>query len=101
METLKAVGEGESSKFFFPLELTKLVDGISQYMGSAATIPDRPISSLKDVEKNIGNPDDILGPIPKAAEIRAQMEDLDRLMDSELKETNKLAQNPRSVETVE
>jgi regulator of protease activity HflC (stomatin/prohibitin superfamily) len=101
METLKAVGEGESTKFFFPIELTKLVDGISQYMGSAQTIPDRPISSLKDVEKNIGNPDDILGPIPKAEAIRAQMEDLDRMMDSEIKETNKLAQNPRASDSNE
>jgi len=101
METLKSVGEGESSKFFFPLELTKLVDGISQYMGSASTIPERSITDMKDVSKNIGNPDDILGPIPKAAEIRAQMEDLDKLMDSEIKETNKMAQNPRATENIE
>ena len=101
METLKSVGEGESSKFFFPIELTKLVDGISQYMGSASAIPERSISEMKDVAKNIGSPDDILGPIPKAAEIRAQMEDLDKLMDSEIKETNKMAQNPRSVDSTE
>jgi regulator of protease activity HflC (stomatin/prohibitin superfamily) len=101
METLKSVGEGASSKFFFPIELTKLVDGISQYMGAAATVPDRAISEMKDVRSYIGDPDEILGPIPKAAEIRAQMEDLDKLMDSEIKETNKMAQNPRSIENAE
>jgi len=101
METLKSVGQGESSKFFFPLELTKLVDGIAQYMGAASTIPERSIADLKDVEKNLGDPDDILGPIPKAQEIRAQMEDLDRLMDSELKETSDLAKNTRGNETVQ
>ncbi|MCL1904672.1 MAG: SPFH domain-containing protein [Methanomassiliicoccaceae archaeon] len=98
METLKSVGEGQSSKFFFPLELTKLVDGISQYMGSAATIPERSISELKDVESSVGNPDDILGPIPKAAEIREQMATLDKMMDQEMKETKDLAQNPRAIE---
>jgi regulator of protease activity HflC (stomatin/prohibitin superfamily) len=96
METLKSVGEGESSKFFFPLELTRLVDGIAQYMGAAATVPERSIADLKDVEKNLGDPDEILGPIPKAQEIRSQMEDLDRLMDNELKETSDLAKNTRA-----
>ena len=101
METLKSVGEGQSSKFFFPLELTKLVDGISQYMGSASTIPERSISELKDVESNIGDPDEILGPIPKAEEIRLQMETLDKMMDAEMKETNSIAQNPRAAENQE
>jgi len=101
METLKAVGEGESTKFFFPLELTKLVDGISQYMGSASTIPERSIAEMKDVETGIGDPDDILGPIPKAEEIRLQMENLDKMMDAEMKETNNLAQNPRREESSE
>ena len=101
METLKKVGEGESSKFFFPIELTKLVDGISQYMGTAANIPERSVSDLKDVSKNIGDPDDILGPIPKITEIREQMDSLDRQMSAELKETNSIAQNPRDKEKAE
>jgi regulator of protease activity HflC (stomatin/prohibitin superfamily) len=101
METLKSVGEGESTKFFFPLELTKLVDGISQFMGSAATIPERSISELKDVRNDLGDPDDILGPIPKAADIRMQMENLDKIMDAEMKETKDLAQNPRSADSTE
>jgi hypothetical protein len=98
METLKAVGEGESTKFFFPLELTKLVEGISQYMGNASTIPERSIAEMKDVERNLGNPDDILGPIPKAEEIKIQMDKLDKIMDEEMKETNSIAQNPRTAD---
>jgi len=101
METLKSVGQGESTKFFFPLELTKLVDGISQYMGSAATVPERSISELKDVECNIGDPDEILGPIPRAEEIREQMANLDKIMDAEMKETKDIAQNPRTSENTE
>jgi regulator of protease activity HflC (stomatin/prohibitin superfamily) len=101
METLKSVGQGESTKFFFPLELTKLVDGISQYMGTASTIPERSLSELKDVASDIGNPDDILGPIPRAEEIREQISVLDKIMDAEMKETKDIAQNPRSAENIE
>ena len=100
METLKVVGEGESTKFFFPLELTKLVDGISQYMGAAANIPERAVSELKDLRSSIGDPDEILGPIPKTSEIKEEMEHLDRLMDAEMKETNSLMHSPKSVEDV-
>jgi len=101
METLKSVGEGASTKFFFPIELTKLVDGISQYMGTASTIPERALSEISDVRENIGDPDDILGPIPKAAELREQMAHLDKIMDAEMKETQNLAQNPRANENAE
>ncbi|MCL2143339.1 MAG: SPFH domain-containing protein [Methanomassiliicoccaceae archaeon] len=95
METLKSVGEGESTKFFFPIELTKLVEGVSQYMGAASTIPERGISEISDVKANIGDPDDILGPIPKAAELKEQIATLDKIMDAEMKETKDIAQNPR------
>jgi regulator of protease activity HflC (stomatin/prohibitin superfamily) len=70
METLKSVGQGESSKIFFPMEVTRLMEGISEYVGTAKGVPDRPVSSLKDIEKAFGDIDDILGPIPKEAEIK-------------------------------
>ena len=64
MQTLQEVGKGESSKIFFPMELTRLVDGISDYMGTAARVPDRPVSDMSDIESAVGKADDILGPIP-------------------------------------
>lgn len=87
METIKEVGKGESSKFFFPLELTKLVEGISEYMGASATVPDRPVNNMKDIVDNIGNIDDILGPIPKPGELKKQMENHDKIMDDDIEET--------------
>ncbi|MCL2785690.1 MAG: SPFH domain-containing protein [Methanomassiliicoccaceae archaeon] len=101
METLKSVGEGESTKFFFPIELTKIVEGVSQYLGNAATIPERSIADIKDIQSGLGDPDAILGPIPKVEEIRKQMENIDKLMDAEIQQTNSLAQNPRTVENQE
>jgi regulator of protease activity HflC (stomatin/prohibitin superfamily) len=96
METLKSVGEGESSKFFFPIELTKLVDGISQYMGAGTGIPERAVSDRRDIEEAVGTADEILGPIPSAAEIKKQIEDLDALMDEERKESEKLVRSSSS-----
>lgn len=74
MQTLQEVGKGESSKFFFPMELTKLVEGVSEYIGSANNVPDREISDTDSIRKAVGDPDDILGPIPSAEEIRRETE---------------------------
>ncbi len=90
MDTLKKVGEGESSKIFFPMELTRLVDGISDYVGSAAKVPDRAVSSAKDIQKTFGDTDEILGPIPKPEEIQAEAERLDAMMNEELEESTGL-----------
>ena len=74
MQTLQEVGKGESSKFFFPMELTKLVEGISEYMGSANNVPDREVSDTESIRQAVGDPDDILGPIPSVEEIRKETE---------------------------
>ena len=77
MQTLQKVGEGDSSKIFFPMELTRLVDGISDYVGSASRVPDRPVSDMSDLEKAGGKADDVLGPIPKPEEIKAETDSFD------------------------
>ncbi|MCL2296477.1 MAG: SPFH domain-containing protein [Methanomassiliicoccaceae archaeon] len=91
METMKSVGQGQSSKIFFPMEVTRLMEGISEYVGSASNVPDRPVSSIKDIEKAFGNVDDILGPIPKEDEIRDRLARADRAATAELAETADIA----------
>ena len=87
MDTLKSLGDGQASKIFFPIEVTKIVEGLSQYMGTGAAIPDREVANIADIEAAVGKADDILGPIPSPAEIRAQMEEVDRKIDDEKKES--------------
>lgn len=84
MQTLQEVGKGESSKFFFPMELTRLVEGVSDYIGSANKVPDRQVSDIEDVKNSIGDPDDILGPIPKPEELKSEK---DKFRDETLTET--------------
>ncbi len=72
MQTLQKVGEGDSSKIFFPIEVTKMIEGVSEYMGTAKNVPDREVSDTDSIRKAVGNPDDILGPIPTIEEMSAE-----------------------------
>lgn len=74
MQTLEKVGEGESSKIFFPIELTKLVQGVSDYIGTASGVPDRPVSDMGDLERAMGRAEDVLGPIPTVEELKEETE---------------------------
>jgi len=91
METMKSVGQGPSSKIFFPMEVTRLMEGISDYVGTAKNVPDRPVSSIKDMEKIFGDVDDILGPIPKDDEIKDRLAKADKMASSDLAETTDIA----------
>ena len=90
METLKSVGDGQSSKIYFPMELTKIVDGISSYMGASNEVPERQIADRADIEEAVGRPEDVLGPIPSPEEIRMAIEgksDSAKVAEEELKKS--------------
>ena len=89
MQTLQEVGKGESSKFFFPMELTKLVEGVSEYIGSANNVPDREVSDTESIRQAVGDPDDILGPIPSVEEIKRETESVKDLR-KEIDEVDKI-----------
>jgi Membrane protease subunits, stomatin/prohibitin homologs len=93
METIKSVGQGESSKIFFPMEVTKLVDGISQYMGTSSNVPDRAVSNVGDLDETVGTADDVLGKIPKEEEIRARLAKVDKIVNDEIAETADITNN--------
>ena len=92
LDTLKAVGEGESTKFILPFELTKLVEGVTEYIGTGRTVPEREISNIGEIEKIVGKADDILGPIPTADQIKGEMDKLNKIVQDELKESKKIAE---------
>lgn len=84
MDTIKSVSDGQASKIYFPLELTKIVDGISEYMGSTKKVEDREVSDIQGITAAVGNPDDILGPIPTQADIKAQTAAFDKAIQEEV-----------------
>lgn len=92
MQTLQEVGKGESSKIFFPMEVTKLVNGISEYIGATNAVPDRAVSDISDVEKNIGSVEDILGKIPDPESLHESSGD-EIVADTEVAEQEKIAED--------
>jgi len=97
MQTLQEVGKGESSKIFFPMELTRLVDGISDYMGTAARVPDRPVSDMSDIESAVGKADDVLGPIPSLEGIKQDTEKVDRQVRQDMDDVDEvISRGPRA-----
>ena len=93
MDTLKTIGNGQASKVFFPLEVTKIVDSLSQYMGTGTSIPDREVANIADIEAAVGKADDVLGPIPSPAEIKSQLEEVDKKIDDEKKESESVLES--------
>ncbi len=71
LDTMKALGNGQATKIIFPFELTKLVEGASQYLGISRETPARQITDMAALEKAVGKADEILGPIPTAEELQA------------------------------
>jgi len=80
LEAVKKLGEGQSTKIVLPFEVTRLVEGISDYVGAGKQVPEREISKPEELEKFVGKADDILGPIPTMAELRADMKKLEEDM---------------------
>jgi regulator of protease activity HflC (stomatin/prohibitin superfamily) len=94
LDTIKALGNGQSTKFIFPMELTRLVEGVSEYLGSSRLVPDRAISSMEEIERSVGKADDVLGPIPKPDELRRDLRSLEEVMEKEKAEMEQIA-DPR------
>lgn len=96
MQTLQKVGEGESSKIFFPMEVTRLVEGISDYIGTARNVPDREVSDVDGIRNAVGDPDDILGPIPSREEIESETSKLDEMVREEMGEVDEVLKEPKT-----
>ncbi|MCJ7517745.1 MAG: SPFH/Band 7/PHB domain protein, partial [Methanomassiliicoccales archaeon] len=80
LETMKALGAGPATKFIFPFELTKVVEGISEYLGVGRQTPAREVTRMEDVEKAVGTADVVLGPIPTPEELRRDLRSLEESM---------------------
>jgi regulator of protease activity HflC (stomatin/prohibitin superfamily) len=74
LDSLKELGAGPATKFVIPFEISKLLEGASEYVGYSKKVGDRELSSIKDLESALGKTDDILGPIPTAKEMAAEIE---------------------------
>ncbi|MFZ1024415.1 MAG: SPFH domain-containing protein [Thermoplasmata archaeon] len=77
LDTVTAVGNGQATKILFPFEFSRLMEGASEYLGTSRTVPDRPLNSLDDLQKQIGSMDNVLGPIPQQEELLTEIKSIE------------------------
>ncbi|TQS82226.1 SPFH domain-containing protein [Candidatus Methanomassiliicoccus intestinalis] len=83
LETMQSLGQGQSTKWIIPFEITSIMEGISDYLGSGKNTPAREISDVESIEKAVGKPEDILGPIPSIEELRVDLKNLEASIEQE------------------
>jgi regulator of protease activity HflC (stomatin/prohibitin superfamily) len=92
LDTLALMSNGQATKIIFPFEISKLIEGASQFIGAGTKIPDRPVSSSAELEKLIGKADDVLGPIPSAQELKDEIMTLEKEMQKETLQAEAMVQ---------
>ncbi|MBU0684361.1 MAG: SPFH/Band 7/PHB domain protein [Candidatus Thermoplasmatota archaeon] len=95
LETLKSLGNGQATKIIFPFELTKLVEGVSEYLGIGRQTPAREVSKPEEIERVVGKADAILGPIPTPEELHQGLKKLEKAMEDEKIEAEEIAEITR------
>ncbi len=95
LDAFKALGLSPSTKYILPFELTKLAEGVSEYLGTGRTVPEREISKTEEVEKVVGKADDILGPIPRPEDLRRDLSTIEEEMKQETKEVENITASGR------
>ncbi len=91
LDTLAAMADGKATKIIFPFEITKLMEGAAEFMGASRAIPDRPLSSVADLDRLVGPVDKIIGEIPTPEQIREQLKEIEEDIAKEAKESISLA----------
>jgi len=91
LDTMRAIGDGQATKIIFPFELTKLIEGASEYLGVGRLTPQREITKPEDIERLVGKADDILGPIPTSEELHAGLKQLEKAMEADRIEAEEIA----------
>ena len=78
LEAFKKMGDGQATKIIFPFELSRLAEGISEYLGVGRQTPPRDIAKAEEIEKLVGKAEIILGEIPTSEQIREELRTLSR-----------------------
>lgn len=91
IDAVKSLGDGQATKIIFPFELTRLIEGASDYIGVGRKTPEVTPTSYEDLEKMLGKAEDILGEIPKPGEIRKQLETIEKELERETEQAEAIA----------
>ncbi|MEW5761320.1 MAG: SPFH domain-containing protein, partial [Candidatus Thermoplasmatota archaeon] len=91
LDTLAQMSNGQATKIIFPFEISKLVEGASEFIGAGRKIPDRIPMEYKQLETLLGRAEEVLGPIPKPEELKRELETIEEQMEREAVQAEELA----------
>lgn len=92
IDAVKGLADGKATKIIFPFELTRLIEGASDYIGVARKTPEVTSSTYSELEEMVGKSEDVLGEIPKPGEIRKQLETIEKELEREVEQSEKEAE---------
>jgi regulator of protease activity HflC (stomatin/prohibitin superfamily) len=91
IDAVRSLGNGQATKIIFPFELTKLIEGASDYIGVSRKTPESTHTSYADLENMVGKAEDVLGEIPKPGEIKKQLETIEKELEKDVLEAEEIA----------
>ncbi len=77
LDTVSNMAAGQATKILFPFEFSRLMEGAADYLGAGRTVQERTLSNIDELEKRLGSIDDVLGPIPKQAELSSEIQSIE------------------------
>jgi regulator of protease activity HflC (stomatin/prohibitin superfamily) len=83
LDTATEMANGQATKILFPFEFTRILEGASEYLGVGRAVPERSINSMADLTRTIGNPEDVLGPIPRQEELMTEVQQIEEELKAE------------------
>ncbi len=83
LDTLKDMAEGEATKILFPFEVSRLMEGASNYLGASREVPSREPTEIDSLEEIVGQADDILGEIPGRDEMKQKIDKIEKKVKEE------------------
>jgi regulator of protease activity HflC (stomatin/prohibitin superfamily) len=85
LDTLSIMANGKATKIIFPFEVSKLLEGASDFIGAGRQTPKSTTSDYSELEARIGKADRILGPIPAAGEMQKEIKQEIRSIEQQVK----------------
>lgn len=76
LEALKSVGNGQATKIIFPFELSRLMEGASDYIGVSRKVPEREVTDQASLEHVLGPATDLLGQVPSVEEMAEELKEI-------------------------
>jgi regulator of protease activity HflC (stomatin/prohibitin superfamily) len=95
LDTLAIMADGKATKIVFPFELSRLMEGASEFVGASRKVPDRPEADLRILEEMMGPAHKVLGEIPTPEMIADELRYIEQETEAEAKKV--LEEGPTSM----